>query len=151
MKEMVSWRGVAKKRRKQEAGVRLTKCSLTVAVSQQSWPDGNLYLGDPILPASAASIPRARAATLHNLSATERKFLPRIRLASSRDQQICRHASPRIAKRDSNHIPAAVDLSIRPVLAMRASQVTTPDINRVRNGSRHFCGPALFARVFVTR
>jgi len=46
-------------------------------------------------------------------------FLPQIRLASSRDQQICRHASPRIAKRDSNHIPAAVDLSIRPACDAR--------------------------------
>ena len=45
MKEMVSWRGVAKKRRKQERPMRLTKCSLTVAATQQSWPWGNLYLG----------------------------------------------------------------------------------------------------------
>jgi hypothetical protein len=58
---MVSWRGVAKKRRKQEAGVRLTKCSLTVAVTQQSWPGGTLYLRliemFAALPAATASIP----------------------------------------------------------------------------------------------
>ena len=34
---MISRRGVAKKRRKQEPGVRTVKCSLTVAVTQQSW------------------------------------------------------------------------------------------------------------------
>ena len=45
MKEMVSWRGVAKKRRKQEPAGRLTKCSSTVAVTQQSWPGGNHYSG----------------------------------------------------------------------------------------------------------
>jgi hypothetical protein len=77
---MVSWRGVAKKRRKQEAGVRLTKCSLTVAVTQQSWPGGNLYLGlIEYLPFCLPPRPRfrrVRATPCHNLSAMEQQISP---------------------------------------------------------------------------
>jgi hypothetical protein len=32
--------------------------------------------------------------------------------------------------------------------AMRASKVTTPDINRVRKGSRHFCAAGTFCARF---
>jgi hypothetical protein len=32
--------------------------------------------------------------------------------------------------------------------AVRASQVTTPDINRVRKGSRHFCAAGTFCACF---
>jgi hypothetical protein len=46
---------VAKKRREQEPGARLTKCSLTVAVTQQSWRSGNHYLG--LFGAAAAPAP----------------------------------------------------------------------------------------------
>jgi hypothetical protein len=84
----------------------------------------------------------------HNLSAIERETSPRTRLASSRDQPICRHAPPRIAKRNSNHIPAAADRSIA-LHAVRAAKFTPPDIARVRSDRVIFVRPALFARVFV--
>jgi hypothetical protein len=61
-----------------------------------------------------------------------------------------RHASPRIAKRNSNHIPAATDRSIA-LRAMRAPKITAPDINRARSDHVIFVRPALFAPVFVTR
>jgi hypothetical protein len=60
------------------------------------------------------------------------------------------HALPRVAKRNSNHIPAAVDHSIA-LRAMRAPKITTPDINRIRSDHVIFVRPALFAPVFVTR
>jgi hypothetical protein len=41
---MISWRGVAKKRRKQGPGMRTVKCSVTVAVTQQSWREGNHFI-----------------------------------------------------------------------------------------------------------
>ena len=144
---MVSRRGVAKKRRKQEAGVRLTKCSLTVAASQQSWPGGNLYLGRSNLAGLHGLISRVQAVLRHNLSATERKFLPQ---TSSRGQQICRHASPRIAKRDSNLY--LQQLIFRFALrAMRASKVATPDNQSCSKGIASFLCGRHFLRAFSSR
>jgi hypothetical protein len=39
--EMISWRGVAKKRREHEMAKKAVKSSGTVASAQHSWPDGN--------------------------------------------------------------------------------------------------------------
>src|SRR3954470_140533 len=148
---MVSWRGVAKKRREQEAGVGLAKCSLTVAVSQQSCPDGNLYLG------------RSDLTCLHGLDSERPSRGPS---QPERDrEEISSADSPshhRVTNRFADTHRRESQSSFRTtslrqsifrfaLRAMRASKVTTPDINRVRNGSRHFCGPALFALVFVTR
>jgi hypothetical protein len=55
-----------------------------------------------------------------------------------------------IAKRDSNHIPAAVDRSIA-LPRLRAPKITTPDIHHARSDHVIFVRPALFAPVFVTR
>jgi hypothetical protein len=41
LRRMISWRGVAKKRRAQALAERRVKCSPSVAAKQQSWPDGN--------------------------------------------------------------------------------------------------------------
>jgi hypothetical protein len=40
---MISWRGVAKKRRMQELAWMTVKSSLSVATKQQSWRGGNHY------------------------------------------------------------------------------------------------------------
>jgi hypothetical protein len=39
--EIISWRGVAKKRREHEVATKTVKCSGTVATAQQSWRDSN--------------------------------------------------------------------------------------------------------------
>ena len=83
----------------------------------------------------------------HNLSAIEREFLRGFASHHRMTQLICRHASPRIAKRNSKRIPAAADRSIGP-RAMRAPKVTTPDIDRIRSDRVIFVRPALFCACF---
>src|SRR5215216_5390101 len=124
LKEMVSWRGVAKKRRKQEtAGVvnqMLAHCCGLATIVAWRQP-----LFGSIEPAGAARLdgldfesPCSRPR--HNLSAIAWEISPRLRLASSHAQLICRHASPRIAGRDSKRIPAAADRSKRPACDVRS-------------------------------
>jgi hypothetical protein len=43
---MISWRGVAKKRRKPKLGWMKLKSSATVASKQQSWPDSNHFVSN---------------------------------------------------------------------------------------------------------
>lgn len=112
---MVSWRGVAKKRREQEAGGRLTKCSVVVAARQQSWRRGNpcSRLG-LLFRRLAASGPRARA---------QRKA----------NQNRNRDSSAFLPMRRSR---------------LQVAKITTPDINRVRSRSRHFCAAGTFRTRF---
>ena len=101
----------------------------------------------PALPASTATISRVRA---HSPSQPQRDCAENFAADSPRimaRQLICRHAPPRIAKRNSNHIPAASDRSIPPECDARTEN-TPPDINRVRKGSRHFCAAGTFCARF---
>ena len=152
MKEMVSWRGVAKKRRKQEPAGAINQmfaycCGHATIVALAA-----TFIWVVSIPPRVARLegldfesPSARPVTTSARSSEN--FSCAIRLAPSRDQLIRRHASPRIAKRNSNHIPAASDRSIRPACDAR-TEVTPPDINRVRNGSRHFCAAGTFCARF---
>lgn len=88
------------------------------------------------------SFSNARFAARHR--ATKLNFGDRPRVAENRKTRFG------VAKRNSNHIPAADDRSIA-LHAMRAPKITAPDINRVRSDHVIFVRPAPFAPVFVTR
>ena len=153
---MVSWRGVAKKRRKQGVGGRLTKCSFTVAVTQQSWRDGNHYSFGFIEPAPAApSGCRFREPAPRPVTTSGRPIekIPRCRFASPHrlGQTESAGASPRIAKRDLESQDAIRTASPQRMIVrsrLRAPKITTPDINRVRSRSRHFCAAGTFCTSF---
>jgi hypothetical protein len=59
---MISRRGVAKKRRKRGPGMRTVKCSPTVAVTQQSWRQGNHLIMEAYGNAAGPSLAVIRAA-----------------------------------------------------------------------------------------
>jgi hypothetical protein len=143
MKEMVSWRGVAKKRRKQERPVRLTKCSLTVAATQQSWPWGNLYLGrsDP-----------ARVAGLDGLHFESPSARPVTTSARLSGKLLGGFASHHGAPTDLPTRVAENHLIVRfPLRAMRAPKIHRLTSTVFERDRVIFVRPALFARVFVTR
>ena len=153
MKEMVSWRGVAKKRRKQEPAGRLTKCSSTVAVTQQSWPGGNHYSGlfeAAALPLGQASLSESPGpSTDHNLRAIDSEVSPTRELprASSRDQTEFSNA-PRCRELRQAQFARHLQRLIFDRRHDARTEVTTPDINRVRKGSRHFCAAGTFCARF---
>ena len=134
---------------KRQAG-RLTKCSFTVAGTQQSWRDGNLSLGwlnPATLPASLASISRVRAASRHNLSAIKKESSPADSPRIIARPTDCRH--DRRESQSAIRTTSLQQLIFRfPLRAMRAPKVTTPDINHVRKGSRHFCAAGTFCASF---
>ena len=152
MKEMVSWRGVAKKRRKQETAGSINQmivhcCGHATIVARQQ----PLFGFIEAIPAarfdrSPFQAPRtARRSQLEgdrNGSFSNARFAARHR--ATKLHLATAHASPRITKRNSSDIPPATDRSIAP-RAMRVLKVTTPDANHVRSDRVIFVRPALFA------
>jgi hypothetical protein len=59
LRRMISWRGVAKKRRAQELAAMTVKSSLGVAAWQQSWRDGNHLVRLPERPFTRPQSPGA--------------------------------------------------------------------------------------------
>ena len=144
---------MAKKRREQEPGARLTKCSLTVAVTQQSWRDGNHYLGlfgAAALPAPA-SLAVGKSGAAHRSQSGNRltgrsptRESPRtdVTLPDRIQQRPARYRESQL--HDSHDICSARSS----ITAIAHSEVTTSNIHRVRNGSRHFCAAGTFCASF---
>jgi hypothetical protein len=154
MKEMVSWRGVAKKRRKQEAGGVVNQmfayCCGHATIVAWRQPLYRAIKACRFTPAPDGFDFESPSSLRHNLSAIERETSPRICHAASRDELICRHASPRIAKRNSNHIPR--QMIVRSPSARCAHRKLQRLTSIVFERDRViFVRLALFARVFVTR
>jgi hypothetical protein len=130
---------------------RLTKCSLTVAVTQQSWRGGNLYLPRPASPPAPTGRHFERPHPGgHNLRAIDREISPTrdsLRVIA-RPMRIWR---PLTRRRELQSAIRAISPATDSSIALRAMKITTPDINRVRSDRVIFVRPALFARVFVTR
>ena len=139
---------MAKKRREQEPGPRLAKCSPTVAVTQQSWRSGNHYLGlfrAAALPGPAVGSPVPPIG--HNMGHRQRRF-SNARIAShgyrATDGNSAGLRVARIAQHDSHDICSA-NLSIA---AIAHSDVRAANVHRARNGSRHFCAAGTFCASF---
>ncbi len=144
MKEMVSWRGVAKKRRKQEAGAAVIQmfpccCSHATIVARRqplsahksAVPSKNFVPGDQTLNRSQPEGDHWRSSA-------------RIAPHASRSTLPSETALPRIGQRNSNDINSAC-LSIPP---LRTPKITSHAMHGVRKGSRHFCAAGTFCASF---
>ena len=145
---------MAKKRRKQEPGARLAKCSPAVALTQQSWRSGNHYLGlfgAAALPAPAnPAVGRSGAAHRSQLGNRRRSSPTResTRTDIARPTTKVNSARPARFRESRSTIRttfAAPDLSIA---AVAHSEVMTSNIHHARNGSRHFCAAGAFCASF---
>ena len=143
---------MAKKRRKQEPGARLAKCSPTVAVTQQSWRSGNHYLD--LFRAAALPVPgklrrrKASAADRSQYGQSTTSF-SNGRIAAdgvrATDGNSARPARCRESHNTIRTTFAAPDLSIA---AIARSEATAANFYRARNGSRHFCAAGTFCASF---
>jgi hypothetical protein len=135
----------------------LPKCSPTVAATQLSWLSGNHYWCYRTI---ALAVPaRSRLASDqsrdgHNLRTFGRDVSPpRIIFASSHDQtRLGRRPNESRESRNATRAtsPHYLKCSIRAITLPRlcAPKITTPDINRIQSGSRHFCAAGTFCTRF---
>ncbi|MFG3593390.1 hypothetical protein [Bradyrhizobium sp. RDI18] len=145
MKEMVSWRGVAKKRREQEAGAPVNQmfpscCSHATNVARRQ-PLFKVR-GNP----SKNSFRETKLSTDHNLRAID-EWKSDARIARRIQTDHWRVPQRRIGQRNPNDIHGALSS----IAAIAHTESYTRAMPGVRKGSRHFCAPALFAPVFVTQ
>ena len=132
---------------------RLTKCSSTVAVTQQSWPGSNLYLGlsNPPPAARFDNPPfRAPASPIgHNLRAIAREISPpRIRLAIASQTDLPTHVAENRKAQFESHCCSSRSFD-RPACATRTESATS-DIDRIRAIASFLCGRH-FLRAFSSR
>ena len=155
---MVSSRGVAKKRRKQEVAGVVNQmfaycCGHATIVARRQPLSGYI---EPCLSRPTSinhHLARPHPGGLQPVGDRKKNF-SNARFAApyhaTKLNRATAQASPRIAKRNSNRIPAADDRSIPPACDARI-EVTMPDINRVRKGSRHFCAAGTVCACFSSR
>jgi hypothetical protein len=73
---MISWRGVAKKRRKPKLGWMKLKSSGTVASKQQSWPESNHFVSNWHIAVTASRRPTIKRASQKKRAGHLRPALP---------------------------------------------------------------------------
>ncbi len=145
---MISRRGVAKKRRKQEPGVRTAKCSTTVATTQQSWRRGNhfqcLSRRQPLAFSDWKIAECHCCLTTHNLKAIIRMIAPLFRVHAG----IGEHQPPPNHARwdDTNSRPQ----TLRSPGGDHADNCKLQRLtsNVFEGGSRHFCAAGTFCARF---